>query len=117
MSSLYNGIIIDCSFSIKYILGLICSNLYQYLMNKLTFEKTKGAFTKAKIYHYYELPVRDICMKEQIPIINIVDRILTAKKENPQADTSALEAEIDQLVYQLYGLTDEEIAIIEKANE
>lgn len=30
-----------------------------------------------------------------------VDRIITAKKETPQADTSALEAEIDQLVYQL----------------
>ena len=34
---------------------------------------------------------------------------------NPQADTSKLEAEIDQLVYQLYGLTEEEIRIVEGA--
>lgn len=32
---------------------------------------------------------------------------------HPQADTSKWEAEIDQLVYQLYGLTEEEIKIVE----
>ena len=36
-----------------------------------------------------------------------------AQKTNPTADTTALEAEIDQLVYQLHGLTAEEIAIVE----
>jgi len=29
------------------------------------------------------------------------------------ADTSALEGEIDRMVYELYGLTEEEIAIVE----
>ncbi|MCC5934341.1 MAG: class I SAM-dependent DNA methyltransferase [Balneolales bacterium] len=43
----------------------------------------------------------------------IVEQILSLKKQNPQADTSALEAQIDQLVYQLYGLTEEEIKIVE----
>ena len=46
-------------------------------------------------------------------IVSTVARVLAAKHGNPQADTSALEKEIDQLVYQLYGLTDEEIKIIE----
>lgn len=46
----------------------------------------------------------------------LVDQILSAKKSNPQADTSALETEIDRLVYDLYGLTEEEIAIIEGVN-
>jgi hypothetical protein len=31
----------------------------------------------------------------------------------PQADTSALEREIDQRVYQLYGLSDDEVRIVE----
>jgi len=31
----------------------------------------------------------------------------------PQADTSAWEREIDQLVYQLYGLTEDEVKIVE----
>ena len=43
----------------------------------------------------------------------LVERILTLKRDDPHADVSALEAEIDRLVYQLYGLTDEEIAIVE----
>ncbi len=40
-------------------------------------------------------------------------QILKTKKSNPQADTTELEREIDLLVYQLYGLTEEEIKIIE----
>ena len=115
MSSLYNAILINKEFSLKYILGLLNSKLYQYLMYKLTFEKTKGAFTKAKIYHYYELPVRKCADSEQEAIINKVNAILSVKYSNPTADTSALEFDIDQLVYQLYDLTEEEIKIVEQS--
>ena len=50
---------------------------------------------------------------QQKPIIALVDKILAAKKANPQADTSKEEAEIDRLVYQLYGLSEDEIKIVE----
>jgi hypothetical protein len=43
----------------------------------------------------------------------LVDKILAAKKQNPQADTSEWENEIDRLVYRLYDLTEEEVKIIE----
>ena len=46
-------------------------------------------------------------------VVSLVDRILAAKQANSTADTSALEREIDQQVYALYGLTPEEIAIVE----
>jgi hypothetical protein len=42
--------------------------------------------------------------------------VLAAKRADPQADTSELESEIDQLVYELYGLTEEEIKIVEGKN-
>ena len=45
----------------------------------------------------------------------MLDQILTAKKANQQADTSALEREIDLLVHELYGLTDDEIQIVEES--
>ena len=45
------------------------------------------------------------------------EAIIAAKKRDPDADTSSLEAEIDQLVYKLYGLTEDEIAIVEGRNE
>ena len=44
--------------------------------------------------------------------MQLVDRILEAKTADPKANTSALEEEIDRLVYGLYGLTDEEIAAV-----
>lgn len=50
-------------------------------------------------------------------IITLVNDILQTKRLNSEADTSSLEREIDQRVYQLYGLTDDEIAIVEGKNE
>jgi hypothetical protein len=48
-------------------------------------------------------------------VVDLVTRILAAKAANPTADTSALEREIDRMVYELYGLTEEEIALVEGA--
>ena len=42
--------------------------------------------------------------EKQKPLERLVDRILAAKQRDPDADTSALEREIDELVYALYGL-------------
>jgi adenine-specific DNA-methyltransferase len=56
------------------------------------------------------LPRTDV---NQQAVITLVNQILNAKQENPQVDTSEWEDEIDQLVYQLYKLTDEEIAAVE----
>ena len=43
----------------------------------------------------------------------MITQILTAKEKDPNADTSTLEKQIDEMVYALYGLTPEEIAIVE----
>jgi type II restriction/modification system DNA methylase subunit YeeA len=40
-------------------------------------------------------------------------QILTAKEQDAKADVRGLEQQIDALVYELYGLTDEEIAMVE----
>ena len=50
---------------------------------------------------------------ESIP--RLVDGILAAKGENSATDTNALERKIDQQVYALYGLTPEEIKVVEDA--
>jgi hypothetical protein len=47
-------------------------------------------------------------------VVACFDQILSLKKDNPAADTSALEREIDVMVYALYGLSEEEIAIVEE---
>jgi hypothetical protein len=62
-----------------------------------------------------KLPIPKISSSEQQNLIKFINQILSLKKSNPQADTSALEAEIDRMAYKLYGLTKEEIAIVEKS--
>jgi hypothetical protein len=44
-----------------------------------------------------------------------IKHILSLKKANNSTNTTDLEAQIDKLVYELYGLTEEEIKIIEQA--
>lgn len=53
--------------------------------------------------------------KEQKPFVELVDKILSAKKKDPQANTGEFESKIDQMVYALYGLTDPEIAIVKSS--
>ena len=59
------------------------------------------------------IPKPSLLVKQQ-PIIDMVEEILQEKRINPNTDTTALEQQIDELVYQLYNLTPEEIAIIEQ---
>lgn len=46
-------------------------------------------------------------------IESLVDKIIATKKQDKTADTYQWEGEIDNLVYQLYDLTEEEIMIVE----
>ncbi|MCI7435959.1 MAG: hypothetical protein MSH22_05105 [Spirochaetia bacterium] len=43
----------------------------------------------------------------------MINFLFTAKKADSQADTKEWEKQIDQKVYELYGLTDDEIKIVE----
>jgi hypothetical protein len=47
-------------------------------------------------------------------LVALVDKILSAKRADAAADVSAWEREIDERVYRLYGLTPEEIKIVEE---
>jgi len=65
------------------------------------------------IFQYFgKIPIpKNLAQDERIT--QIVDRILAAKQSDPTSDTTALESEVDALVYGLYGLTEEEIGIVE----
>ncbi|WP_080055051.1 TaqI-like C-terminal specificity domain-containing protein [Spirosoma aerolatum] len=66
------------------------------------------------IFQYFgQIPISQRLVDYQEPLNDLVNQILAAKAADPAADTSAPESEIDKLVYELYGLTDEEIAIVE----
>lgn len=112
LSTLYSLNLIDKDHSLKYLLALLNSELFHFLMTLIAFEKTKGTFTKTRIFHYYKLPIKIASKARQKLFISRVDEILKRKKANH--DTTALEKEIDVLVYKLYELTYEEVKIIDK---
>ena len=99
-------------YHVNYLQSLFSSKLLSYYFRTASNEFDE-LFPKIKIGEFKELPVKDIARVEQEPFIDAVNQILTAKAVEPTADTSTLEAEIDRLVYTLYELTEEEIAIVE----
>ena len=63
---------------------------------------------------FFELvPVRKVDKRINNAFKKLVDRILAAKAKDPDADTTALEAEIDVMVYKLYELTYKEVLVID----
>jgi adenine-specific DNA-methyltransferase len=66
-------------------------------------------------YDFYiqQIPIPKIKLSNQELFITIVEQILTAKAQGK--DTTALEEEIDLLVYKLYDLTYEEVKVIDPA--
>lgn len=61
------------------------------------------------------IPIPLATPQQQRPIIVLVDKILAAKRKDADADTLEWEQEIDRLVYELYGLTADEIAVVENS--
>jgi hypothetical protein len=51
--------------------------------------------------------------EQQDKIANLVEEIISAKKSKRYADTSKLEKQIDILVYHLYGLSYEDVLVID----
>ena len=98
--------------NLKYLLALLNSRLLNFVYHSISQEKGKSQ-AQVKIKNVNELPVVIPKEEKQKPMIELVNNILAAKDADPAADTSELEAEIDRLVYTVYGLTDEEIAVVE----
>ena len=99
---------LDNSYSFNYILGLLNSKAVRFWHKKVFPEGLH-----VKIYQLKEIPIPFVSVAHQKPIIDIVNEIIETKRDNPCADTSVLEKEIDRLVYRLYNLTGEEIGVIE----
>ncbi len=99
----------------KYLLCLLNSKLVNFYHKFMYLDIEKDLFQKILIENCKNLPLVYLETINQQPFIDKVDQILSLKKENPQADTSALEREIDIMVYELYGLSEEEVKIVENS--
>ena len=98
---------------LKYLIAFFNSNLFKYAFKDNFPELLGGTRELSKIF-FEQIPVKIPSPEQEKNFNERVDRILELKKQNPTADTTDLEAQIDKLVYELYDLTEEEIKIVEK---
>lgn len=113
----------------EYVLGLLNSDLLFWKLRQLSNVFRGGWITCTKQY-FGELPIRviDLSNKTEVDlhdhIVGAVQQIMQCKNKIAQAKTEAernrlelqcesLDRQIDDAVYELYGLTDEEIKIVE----
>ena len=106
------------AYQAEYILAILNSKFTQWLW-QLLYGDFKAIFPELKGIYLEQFPIRRINTENPTELsayntmVLNVTQILAAKRANPQADTSKLEGEIDQLVYQLYGLTEDEVKVVE----
>jgi hypothetical protein len=116
--------------SYEYILGLLNSQLLDYYLKQIS-TLFRGGYYAYNRQYIEQLPIRNINLSDPVDkarhdrMVELVDSMLTlhkqladaksaTQKEIIQRQIHATDAEIDRLVYELYGLTDDEIRIVEE---
>ncbi|WP_343353969.1 Eco57I restriction-modification methylase domain-containing protein [Helicobacter mastomyrinus] len=98
-----------------YILGLMNSTLYKWLITQMTNLVETGKYAYGAKDKIEQLPIPQITESNKPlcdEIIKCVDKILEIKAKDSALDTSKLESKLDSLVYKLYNLTNDEIRLI-----
>jgi hypothetical protein len=98
----------------KWLLASLNSKVIFWFYSK-TSNILQGGFVRFIRQYVEQIPIPAATPEKQKAVERLVDRILTAKARDAGVDVSALEREIDQQVYALYGLTPGEIKIVEEA--
>jgi hypothetical protein len=121
----------------RYLLGVLNSRLFWFAISNISipFGVRAGSYRYRLIYQYMEkVPIRVVDRSDRTNsqrhdrIAESADRMLALHSKLAAARTDhektvlqrqidATDREIDQLVYELYGLTEEEIKIVEHAND
>ncbi len=97
---------------LKFLMALLNSRLMNYIYHALSQEQGKSQ-AQVKVKTVRELPIVLPGQEDRSRINDLVERILLEKTKNPLANTSALEGQIDNIIYQLYRLTEDEISEVE----
>ena len=111
-----------------YLLGIINSKLMWYFLSEIAAGR-RGGFIEAKPIYVQQLPIRTINFNNPSEkaihdkLVSLVEKMLELNKKKtslpPSAEREKIEREIavtdekiDEIVYELYGITDEEKKII-----
>ncbi|MBR1889137.1 MAG: Eco57I restriction-modification methylase domain-containing protein [Alloprevotella sp.] len=104
---------LDCDYGIRYLLACINSKVVDFYYKKKFSTKKTDVFPEIQTYLYEQLPIPSASKDVQNRIENLVDEILTAKLQSHGVETTSQEQEVDNLFYHLYGLTYDEVLIVD----
>ncbi|MFH1336392.1 MAG: N-6 DNA methylase, partial [Candidatus Zixiibacteriota bacterium] len=121
-------------YSMKYLLGILNSRLMSFLYPLVSNKIVVGSFPRLSVRDLKRLPIRTINFSDPTDkarhdrMAKLVEQMLLLHKELAAAKTpdektrlqrqiDATDQQIDHLVYELYGLTDKEIKIIEQGTK
>jgi len=96
-----------------YLLALINSQLVHFFYSNLT-STIRGGYLRFIRQYLAQIPVIEPTFEIREKIKRLGTQVIEIKKESPLENTSTLETEIDQLIYELYELSEEEIEIVEE---
>jgi type I restriction-modification system DNA methylase subunit len=116
--------------ALEYLLGILNSKLMSFYHRKKFLDEFKMRFQKILIKDCKRFPIRTIDFTNPTEkalhdrMVQLVEQMLTLHKQLPDARTGhdqthiqrqidATDRQIDRLVYELYGLTEEEISVVE----
>ena len=118
----------DASFPIKYLLAILNSKIFGWIV-KAQSTNLRGGYIKFSKQYIETAPI--VMFGKEFAhsrMISLVDTMLTLHRQLDAAKSEKLNAviqrqmhatdsEIDRLVYELYGLTDDEIKIVEEGTK
>ncbi len=128
--SIFNIISNDSKINIKYLLAILNSNLMNFYHGNKYLDLSKNLFQKILIQNCKKFPIKIINEKNKEEktlhdeIIKLVEQLLKVneeireqkletKRNQTQSKIDYCESRINEIVYQLYGLIEDEIKIVE----
>ena len=122
-------VIKDAKWNIFVVLGILNSRLISYLYINSSTIATKDDFRQTTLAELRRIPIPYLTSEDarQNQMVALVDQMLELHKQLAMVKTDhdmtviqrqidATDRQIDQLVYELYGLTEEEVKIVEEGS-
>ena len=102
---------VNSNIDLRAILAILNSKMINYFFQ--SFKQEEGrAFAQVKTVYIKNLPLAVPSAQILKELSELADKIINTKKLNSSISTVELEDQIDELVYKLYGLSDEDVEII-----
>ncbi len=99
---------------LRYVVAFCNSKTFMFFYHQFFGSlRMSGGYFQFQAPQLRVMPIMHLSIDDQKPFNKLTEKIVASKLNNPEANTSKLESEIDELIYQHYNLTAEEISIIE----